>query len=69
MLVAACLWYLALTSVLMVGQYFLERHFAGAARRDAHRARAPASRRQRASGRAADEHADAATARRGTGAP
>jgi polar amino acid transport system permease protein len=27
MLVAACLWYLALTSVLMVGQYFLERRF------------------------------------------
>jgi polar amino acid transport system permease protein len=27
MLVAACLWYLALTSVLMVGQYFLERYF------------------------------------------
>ncbi|GII21660.1 amino acid ABC transporter permease [Planosporangium mesophilum] len=27
MLVAACLWYLALTSVLLVGQYFLERHF------------------------------------------
>jgi polar amino acid transport system permease protein len=27
MLVAACLWYLAMTSVLMVGQYFLERHF------------------------------------------
>jgi polar amino acid transport system permease protein len=28
MLVAACLWYLALTSVLMVMQYFVERHFA-----------------------------------------
>jgi polar amino acid transport system permease protein len=28
MLVATCLWYLALTSVLMVGQYFLERRFA-----------------------------------------
>jgi polar amino acid transport system permease protein len=27
MLVAACLWYLAMTSLLMVGQYFLERHF------------------------------------------
>jgi polar amino acid transport system permease protein len=27
LLVAACLWYLALTSVLMVGQYFLERRF------------------------------------------
>ncbi len=26
MLVAACLWYLALTSVLMIGQYFLERY-------------------------------------------
>lgn len=26
-LVAACLWYLAIGSVLMVGQYFLERHF------------------------------------------
>ncbi len=28
MLVAACIWYLAMTSVLMVGQYFLERYFA-----------------------------------------
>ncbi|GAB3493910.1 amino acid ABC transporter permease [Nocardiopsis coralliicola] len=27
MLVAACLWYLAITSVLMVGQFFLERSF------------------------------------------
>jgi polar amino acid transport system permease protein len=28
MLVAACLWYLALTSVLMVIQHYVERHFA-----------------------------------------
>ncbi|WP_434740943.1 amino acid ABC transporter permease [Micromonospora sp. SH-82] len=28
MYVAACLWYLALTSILLVGQYYLERHFA-----------------------------------------
>ncbi|GAA3389810.1 amino acid ABC transporter permease [Cryptosporangium minutisporangium] len=27
MLVSACLWYLALSSVLMIGQYFLERYF------------------------------------------
>jgi polar amino acid transport system permease protein len=27
MLVAACLWYLAMTSVLMVGQYFIEQYF------------------------------------------
>src|SRR3954447_7797602 len=27
MLVAACLWYLALSSALMVGQYFIERRF------------------------------------------
>jgi polar amino acid transport system permease protein len=27
MLVAACIWYLALTSLLMVGQYFLERRY------------------------------------------
>jgi|SRR5664279_1080602 polar amino acid transport system permease protein len=27
MLVAACLWYLAMTSVLMVGQYFLEKRY------------------------------------------
>ena len=27
MLVAACLWYVALTSVLMVGQYYLEKRF------------------------------------------
>jgi polar amino acid transport system permease protein len=28
MLVAACVWYLMLTSVLLVGQYFIERYFA-----------------------------------------
>jgi polar amino acid transport system permease protein len=28
LLIAACLWYLAMTSVLMVAQYFIERHFA-----------------------------------------
>ena len=28
MLVAACMWYLLLTSVLLVGQYYIERHFA-----------------------------------------
>ncbi|MBO2450344.1 amino acid ABC transporter permease [Actinomadura barringtoniae] len=28
MLVAACLWYAGLTSVLLVGQFFIERHFA-----------------------------------------
>src|ERR687895_1330976 len=28
MLVAACVWYLILTSVLLVGQYFIERYFA-----------------------------------------
>jgi polar amino acid transport system permease protein len=27
MYVAACLWYLLLTSLLLVGQYFIERHF------------------------------------------
>src|SRR5919112_271013 len=27
MLVAACLWYLALTSLLMIGQYYVERYF------------------------------------------
>ena len=27
MYVAACIWYLALTSVLLIGQYFLERRF------------------------------------------
>jgi polar amino acid transport system permease protein len=27
MLVAACLWYLALTSVLMIGQFYVERYF------------------------------------------
>ncbi|HEV7976530.1 amino acid ABC transporter permease [Amycolatopsis sp.] len=27
MYVAACIWYLALTSLLLVGQYFIERHF------------------------------------------
>ncbi|MEU5726895.1 amino acid ABC transporter permease [Micromonospora sp. NPDC047738] len=27
MYVAACLWYLVLTSVLLVGQYYLERHY------------------------------------------
>jgi polar amino acid transport system permease protein len=26
-LVSACLWYLVMTSVLMVGQYYIERYF------------------------------------------
>jgi polar amino acid transport system permease protein len=33
MLVAACLWYLAMTSLLMIGQYFLEKRFARGVRR------------------------------------
>ncbi|HEY8455743.1 MAG TPA: amino acid ABC transporter permease [Actinopolymorphaceae bacterium] len=32
MLVAACLWYLALTSILMVAQYFVERYFSRGSR-------------------------------------
>jgi polar amino acid transport system permease protein len=39
MLVAACLWYLALTSVLMVVQYFVERHFSRGSRSQAARMR------------------------------
>ena len=40
MLVAACLWYAAMTSVLMVGQYFLEKRFSrGVAARAKVRAR------------------------------
>ncbi|MCD0448766.1 amino acid ABC transporter permease [Actinocorallia sp. API 0066] len=35
MLVAACLWYVALTSVLLVGQYFLERRFSRGTQRTA----------------------------------
>ena len=37
MLVAACLWYLAITSVLMVGQHFLERRFSRGTRRSTDR--------------------------------
>ena len=33
MLLIASTWYLAFTSVLMVGQYYLERHFARGASR------------------------------------
>ena len=38
MLVAACLWYLAMTSVLMVGQHFLEKRYARGTRRSTARA-------------------------------
>jgi polar amino acid transport system permease protein len=38
MLVAACLWYLAITSVLMVGQHFLERRYSRGTRRSTDRA-------------------------------
>jgi polar amino acid transport system permease protein len=38
MLVAACLWYLAMTSVLMVGQHYLERRYARGTRRSTERA-------------------------------
>lgn len=42
LLVAACLWYLALTSVLMVGQHFIEKRFArGTARAEGRRRRPP----------------------------
>jgi polar amino acid transport system permease protein len=46
LLVAACLWYLAMTSVLMIGQYFLERYFSrgfGAGGRQARFRRLPAA--------------------------
>ena len=45
MLVAACLWYIALTSVLLVGQHFLEKRFsrgvAGRSRQPLREARVP----------------------------
>jgi polar amino acid transport system permease protein len=37
MLVAACLWYLAMTSVLMVGQHYLERRYSRGTRRSTDR--------------------------------
>ncbi|MGZ4593806.1 MAG: amino acid ABC transporter permease [Actinomycetes bacterium] len=40
MLVAACLWYLAMTSVLMVGQHYLEKRYARGTRRSTDRAEA-----------------------------
>ncbi len=27
LLIVVCIWYLAMTSVLSIGQYFLERHY------------------------------------------
>ena len=39
MLIGACLWYLALTSILMVVQYFIERHFTRGSRTDSARMR------------------------------
>jgi polar amino acid transport system permease protein len=33
LLICAAIWYLAITSVLMVGQYYLERHFARGSQR------------------------------------
>ena len=33
MLICAAIWYLAITSVLMIGQYYLERHFARGSQR------------------------------------
>jgi polar amino acid transport system permease protein len=42
MLIAACLWYLAMTSVLMVGQFFLERYFSRGFGTGARQARARA---------------------------
>jgi polar amino acid transport system permease protein len=42
MLVAACLWYLALTSVLMVGQFYVERYFSKGFGSGQQRARAQA---------------------------
>jgi len=42
MLIAACLWYIALCSVLMVGQHFLEKRFSRG-RRTTQREAAPVS--------------------------
>ena len=68
MAVATILWYLALSSVLMLGQYFLEKRFSrgfGAAR-DADAARSPP--RARSGGYALSAHvATAGVARDGTG--
>jgi polar amino acid transport system permease protein len=50
MLVAACVWYLLLTSFLLVGQYFIERHFARGT------ASGPAGMRLRVLGGAGGEH-------------
>jgi polar amino acid transport system permease protein len=43
MLVAACLWYAALTSVLLIGQHFLERRFSRGAATRGRRQRRPAT--------------------------
>jgi polar amino acid transport system permease protein len=42
MLVAACLWYLAMTSVLMLGQFFVERRFSRGVQGRERRVRVPA---------------------------
>ena len=42
MLVMASLWYLAMTSVLMVGQYYIERYYARGSVRRCHRRRCSA---------------------------
>jgi polar amino acid transport system permease protein len=42
MLVAACMWYLALTSVLMVAQYFVERRFSRGVQARNRRVKVPA---------------------------
>jgi polar amino acid transport system permease protein len=35
LLIVACIWYLIVTSVLYVGQYFIERHYGRSSRRTA----------------------------------
>ena len=43
LLIVASIWYLIVTTVLSIGQYYLERHYGRGATRDAARDAAPAA--------------------------
>jgi polar amino acid transport system permease protein len=62
LLICAAIWYLAITSVLMVGQYYLERHFARGSQRSLPPTPLQKLRRRLGMGRRGDERAAVAGA-------
>ena len=64
LLIVACIWYLIITTILSIGQYYLERHFGRGAARDLPRTPLQRLRRSLAFRQAGDEVMEASGERR-----